>query len=151
MWQNGYAFTPYRPGVLDRLARLVGFLIGKCVPYLPYVFVALLIYTPGGRDADNTLWNIFVVVVLAAVAFLVERGLFIGLRRLGETNIPASVGFWIFAVVVLVLHIWLVQAGVAMLLHRWSEGHMLSILAAVLFLPVAIVRWIRINFRSDRQ
>jgi hypothetical protein len=141
MWQNGIYQGPYRPGLSEKGGRLFGTLIGMCIPYLPYLFVALLLYTPGPKDAGNTLWNATVVLLLAALFFLVERGISTGLRRLGEHHIAAKVGFWLFVTASLVLQIWCVQAGTAMLLRHWSGGHACSLLAAAFVTPFVAVRW----------
>jgi hypothetical protein len=149
MWQNGYSFTPYRRGAIDRAGGLFGLLIGACIPYLPYLFAALFIYTPGKNDAGNTAQNIFVALLLAGLVLLAEKGLALGLKRLGESHPPAAVAFWVFVILTLVLQVWSVQAGVAMLFHRWTEGHTLSLIAAAVFIPVALIRWVRSNFGSD--
>jgi hypothetical protein len=150
MWQNGYSLTPYRRGAIDRTGSMLGRLIRACIPFLPYLFVALLIYTPGRTDTRNSTWNAFVVLLLACLIFWVEKLLALWLKRLGESHPPAIVAFWAFAILVLVLQVWTIQAGTAMLFHRWREGHALSLLAAALFLPVALIRWIRTNVRPAR-
>jgi len=147
MWQNGYSFTPYQRGAIDRTGSLLGRLVGAFMPFLPYLFVALLTHTPGKTDTRNSTWNALAVLLLAALVFLAELGLTRVIQRLASRNLSAAAGFWLFSIIILVLHIWSVQAGTAYLLRRWSEGHTLSLLATALFLPVALSRWIRTNFR----
>jgi hypothetical protein len=135
--------TPYRRGAIDHTGSLIGRLIGVCIPLLPYLFIALLTYTPGKTDTRDSTWNVLALLLIAGLVLLVEKLLALWLKRLSKSHPPAIVAFWAFAILVLILQVWTIQAGTAMLLHRWKEGHALSLLATAPFLPVALIRWFR--------
>jgi hypothetical protein len=145
MWQNGIYNEPYRPGGIDRLGGFMGRLIGRIIPYVPYLFLAVLIYTPNKKDAG--IWNATVFLVIAGLILLAERLLSSWLRGMAESGIYLKVGLWVFTAALLVLQIWAVRTALAHLLARWSEGPALSLAAAALFVPIVISRLIKTNLR----
>ena len=151
LWQNGYWIAPYRDGVLDRMARLFGRFLGMCLPYLPYLMVAILVYNPPALNSTNWLWVMAILVVIGGCIALVERGLLSLLMRMKEGIVTGSIAFWMVNVAILVLHVWAVQAGTAHLFRGTTYALPLSIVAMVIFTPIAIVHWRRARFdMTDR-
>lgn len=143
LWQNGYWVTPYRDGLLDRIARLFGRFLGMCLPYLPYLMAAILVYNPREMTSTNWLWVSAVLIVIGGSIAVLERGLLSLAMRLKEGIVMGSIAFWVVNLAVLVLHIWAMQAGTAHLFRGTSYGQGLSMVVMAIFIPIAIVHFVR--------
>ncbi|MDR3716789.1 MAG: hypothetical protein P4L51_28610 [Puia sp.] len=138
MWLDGIYFSnPYQPGNIDRLGKLIGWLLGSIVPFLPQILVMIIVYSSIGKGTDPYLWKLFVVAGGAALIVLIEVLLLniLKFKQPGGTTILTT----LFVLFCFVLHIWAVQAGVHFILKNSSQASFFSWLAALGYAVLTLV------------
>jgi hypothetical protein len=141
MWRNGIYYEPYRTGrVYGWIGRIFQLIraslpyVKKMLPFIPDLFVSMLIVQEIGRQSDPLFSNILLVIGGAALIWLLERWLF-RLIKEGRSSGSFSMNilFVFFIIATLLLHIWAVQAGIAFLFKNSNDALSLSGLGAFLY------------------